>query len=134
MKNTIRTTSIDLANNLSIDHATKTITVSKQLHKASSRYGSDEYKLFEELMTKNQGYQVVVKTQAKRKTLRITFDFMTKYISKHDENGEVMNEFLIKRGLKANKDNVISAEKFPEIKTWFLKKYPEVKELGTKAA
>ena len=134
MKNTIRTTSIDLANNLSIDHATKTITVSKQLHKASSRYGSDEYKLFEELMTKNQGYQVVVKTQAKRKTLRITFDFMTKYISKHDENSEVMNELLIKRGLKANKDNVISAEKFPEIKTWFLNKYPEVKELGTKAA
>ena len=88
MKNTIRTTSIDLANNLSIDHATKTITVSKQLHKASSRYGTDEYKLFEELMTKNQGYQVVVKTQAKRKTLRITFDFMTKYISKHDKNGE----------------------------------------------
>ncbi len=134
MKNTIKTTSIDLANNLTIDHATKTITVSKQLHKASSKYGSDEYKLFEELMTKNQGYQVVVKTQAKKKSLRITFDFMIKYISKHDENGEAMNELLVRRGLKANKDNVIAAESFPEIRTWFLNKYPEVKELGTRAA
>lgn len=134
MKNTIRTTSIDLANNLSIDHATKTITVSKQLHKASSRYGSDEYKLFEELMTKNQGYQVVVKTQAKRKTLRITFDFMTKYISKHDKNGEKMNELLIKRGLKANENNEFVSESFPEIRSWFLEEYPEVKELGTRAA
>lgn len=41
MKNTIRETKIDLANNLTIDHANKTITVTKQFQKASGKYGSE---------------------------------------------------------------------------------------------
>ena len=134
MKNTIRTSTIDIANNLTIDREKKIIRTSKQLLKAASKYGTEEYKLFNELLKEHPDFEIVATTQKKRKSLNITFDFMTKYISKHDENGEVMNEFLIKRGLKADAEGNINAESFADIRTWFLDKYSEVKELGSKAS
>ena len=135
MKNTVvKTTSIDLANNLTIDREKKIIRTSKQLLKAASKYGTEEYKLFNYLLKEHPDFEIVATTQKKRKSLNITFDFMTKYISKHDESGEVMNEFLVKRGLKADEDGEINAEKFADIRTWFLEKYSEVRELGSKAA
>ena len=134
MTNTIKTTSINIANNLTVDRANKEIKASKQLIKAAGKYGTAEYALFEELYTKYPEFKIVVASQKKRKSLIITFDFMTKYISKHDETGEVMQEFLVKRGLKADENGETKAEKFADIRTWFLDKYSEVRELGNKAA
>lgn len=133
MKNTIKKTSIDLANNLTIDHANKTITVSKQFHKASGKYGTEEYLVFEDLMSKFSDYRVVVRTQNRRNSNRISFEGMAKYIAKHDSNGEIMDEFLIKRGLKVDKDNKTSSESFHDIKTWFYEQYPELKKINDAA-
>ncbi|MBQ2904010.1 MAG: hypothetical protein IJE48_06405 [Clostridia bacterium] len=133
MKNTIKKTSIDLANNLTIDHANKTITVSKQFHKASGKYGTEEYLVLEDLMSKFSDYRVVVRTQSRRNSNRISFEIMAKYIAKHDSNGEIMNEFLVKRGLKVDKDNKTSAESFHDIKTWFYEQYPELKKINDAA-
>lgn len=132
MKNTIRETKIDLANNLTIDHANKTITVTKQFQKASGKYGSEEYLVCEELMSKFKDYRFVVRTQKKRKSTTLSYDEMTKYISKHDDNGEIMNEFLVMRGLKANENNEKTSESPKEIRNWFFTKYPELKKINEK--
>ena len=130
MTNTIKKTSIDLANNLTIDHANKTITVSKQFHKASGKYGTEEYLVLADLMAKFSDYRVVVKTQNRKNSNRISFEDMAKYIVKHDSNGEIMEEFLIKRGLKVDKNNKTSSESFHNIKTWFYEQYPELKKIN----
>lgn len=132
MKNTIKTTNIDLANNLRIDHENKIITVSKQFHKASGKYDTKEYKVCVELMEKFTDYRFVVKTQKKRKSTTLSYDDMAKYISKHDDNGEIMNEFLVKRGLKANENKEMTSESPKEIRNWFYTKYPELKKINEK--
>lgn len=132
MKNTIRETKIDLANNLTIDHENKTITVSKQFHKASGKYGSEEYLVCEELMAKFTDYRFVVKTQKKRKSTTLSYEEMAKYISKHDENDKIMNEFLIKRGLKKDENKEMSSESYKDIRNWFFSKYPELKKINEK--
>ena len=132
MTNTIRETKIDLANNLTIDHANKTITVTKQFQKASGKYGSKEYQVCEELMSKFNDYRFVVRTQKKRKSTTLSYEEMTKYISKHDDNGEIMNEFLVLRGLKANENNEKTSESPTEIRNWFFTKYPELKKINEK--
>ena len=130
MLNSVKITKIDLANNLTIDRQNKIIRVTKQLYNAAKKYGSDECKLFEELMEKYSDYQILVNHVKRRNSIRITFDFMTKYISAHDEDGTIMEEFLFKRGLKGTNENV---ESYLEIKKWFIKLFPEVKELNNKA-
>ena len=86
MLNSVKITKIDLANNLTIDRQNKIIRVTKQLYNAAKKYGSDECKLFEELMEKYSDYQILVNHVKRRNSIRITFDFMTKYISAHDED------------------------------------------------
>ena len=130
MLNSVKITKIDLANNLTIDRQNKIIRVTKQLYNAAKKYGSDECKLFGELMEKYSDYQILVNHVKRRNSIRITFDFMTKYISAHDEDGTIMEEFLFKRGLKGTNENV---ESYLEIKKWFIKLFPEVKELNNKA-
>ena len=134
MLNTVKISKIDLANNLTIDRENKIIKVSKQLFNAAKKYGSDECKLFEELMVKYPGYQIKLNTTKKKNSIIITYDFMTRYISKHDESGEVMNEFLLKRGLKTDENKATVPESFFNIKNWFLEKYPEVNETERKAS
>ena len=134
MTNNIKISNIDLANNLTIDHVNKTITVSKQFHKASGKYNTEEFKVLADLMAKFPNYRIVVKTQNRRKSNRLSYDDMAKYIANHDTTGEIMNEFLIKRGLKANEDNNISTESFLTIKKWFYEKYPELKKINETVA
>ena len=81
-------------------------------------------------MSKFSNYRVVVKTQNRRKSNSLSYDDMAKYIVNHDESGEIMDEFLIKRGLKADKDNKISIVSLPKIKTWFFDTYPELKKIN----
>lgn len=134
MINSVKISKIDLANNLTIDREKKIIKVSKQLFNAAKKYGSDECKLFEELMVKYPNYQIKQNTTKKKNSIIITYDFMTRYISKHDESGEVMNEFLLKRGLKTDENKATVPESFFNIKNWFLEKYPEVNETERKAS
>lgn len=134
MINSVKISKIDLANNLTIDRENKIIKVSKQLFNAAKKYGSDECKLFEELMVKYPNYQIKQNTTKKKNSIIITYDFMTRYISKHDESGEVMNEFLLKRGLKTDENKATVPESFFNIKNWFLEKYPEVNETERKAS
>lgn len=130
MTNNIKISNIDLANNLTIDHVNKTITVSKQFHKASGKYGTQEYLTLTDLMAKHSDYRLVIKTQNRRNSNNLSYDDMAKYIANHDTNGEIMDEFLIKRGLKADKDNKISSVSFPKIKIWFFDTYPELKKIN----
>ena len=83
-------------------------------------------------MEKFTDYRFVVKTQKKRKSTTLSYDDMAKYISKHDDNGEIMNEFLVKRGLKANENKEMTSESPKEIRNWFYTKYPELKKINEK--
>jgi hypothetical protein len=108
--------------------------VTKQFQKASGKYGSEEYLVCEELMSKFNDYRFVVRTQKKRKSTTLSYEEMAKYISKHDDNGEIMNEFLVMRGLKANDNNEKTSETPTEIRNWFFTKYPELKKINEKNA
>lgn len=116
--------------NITINRKMRTIEVTKKFNKASSRYGSDEYKELQNALNDNPGFKVVVKSSTKKNDgyKGLTYKYMEKYISTHDdEDHSIMAEYNMLRGIgdeaeDANADSLTYAE----MKDWFLDKFPAI--------
>lgn len=88
--------------NITVNRKMRTLEITKKFDKASSRYGSDEYKELQDALAQNAGFKVVVKsaTSKKKETYKgLTYEYMEKYIKAHDEDGSIMEEYKMLRGI-----------------------------------
>ena len=119
---------------------TKKIEMTKKEAKAAGKIGSDEFKNLRQLMEMYPGYEIQIKTPAKRKAefRGLDYKYMKEYIEKHaDDDGKIMAEFR-KLTAQDKKDKVAGCENqeaanYASVKKWFLKKFPEIKEYKEKS-
>ena len=138
MKNEIRTTKkeMNIADNMRVEHRTHEIIITKRMEAACKKYGSEAYNTLRAVRADNPDFTVVVRTIAKSKTrLKLNYDFMTAYIQKHDdEQNTAMTEFkkmtafeAKQQKLKKQDGNLIEVAAYTDVRKWFLKQFPEVK-------
>ena len=121
--------------NIIINSKKHTIEMNKAYAKKAAKYGSPEYN---ELQTARRDYPAfrvvtVVKKAAKPEYKGLTFEYMKKYITLHDdEDKSVMAKFLDLRGESedAKAIGALSAG-YIEIKAWFFEQYPEIEKFHT---
>ena len=108
--------------------------MSKNEAKAAGKINSDEFNALRQLMEMYPGYEIQIKTPAKRKSefSKLDYKYMKEYIKKHDDgNGTIMAEFneliaLDKKNKVAGAEH-LEAASYIEVKKWFLAKFPEIK-------
>jgi len=118
---------------MTINFTNNTIEMTKTESKAASKFGSDMYKQLQEARRDYPTYTVVIKaTSSKRESLKgLTYDYMEKYIKKHDDdNCSVMEEYKMLRG--KTDDVLASSVSYGEVKEWFLAKFPEIADFHKK--
>lgn len=122
--------------NITVNRKMKTLEITKKFDKASSRYGSDEYKELQNALAQNAGFKVVVKssTSKKKESYKgLTYEYMEKYIKSHDEDGSIMEEYKDLRGISEEaKEACADSLSYHEMKEWFLSTYPAIKKFHEK--
>lgn len=120
---------------ININTAARTIELTKTFATKSSRYGSDEYNQLQNARRDYPGFKVVTvsRTASKSSFKGLTFEYMEQYIMKHDNNGAIMEEYLMLRGESVDGDEVLlGSATYKDIKDWFLDTYPAIAEFHTK--
>ena len=117
-------------NAITINAKNRTIELTKTFATAASKFNSPEYLELKEARLDNPSFKVVtiVKKTARPKFKGLTYEYMEKYISTHDdEKKSIMSEYKGKRALtdEAKEALAVSAS-YTEIKDWFFMKYPAV--------
>ncbi len=114
---------------------TKKIEMTKTEAKAAGKPNTGEYNTLLELMHNFPSFAIEIKAPAKRKVefKGLTYEYMTSYIKVHDdEEKSIMNEFniLVAKEKKDGKEfsENLNAASYLDVKTWFLKKFPEIKK------
>lgn len=123
---------------IKVDVLKKEVRVSKAAYKAMCLVGSAEYDEFQKVLQSHPGFEIVIES---RKTTSdpfkfLTFDYMEKYIAGHDnDTAGIMNEYMELRGLseEAREMGAVSYT-LPQMKEWFLDKYPAVRNYHNKRA
>lgn len=118
--------------NITINAKNRTIEINKATATAAAKFGTEAYKLLQEARRDNPGYRVVTvaKKTAKPTFKGLTFDYMKKYIEKHDDaEKSIMAEYLFLRGESAEaKDVNADSASYGEIKDWFFETFPEIEK------
>lgn len=124
--------------NLMVNSKNGTIEMSKKFAAAVKNPFSDEYAQLQSVRRDYPKFKVVVapRKSAKPEFKGLTFDYMRKYVLKHDdENKNLMQEF---ENLTATSEEAIEAlaesASYHEVKDWFLAKFPEIKAFHEKRA
>ena len=123
-----------------INEKKHTIELSKKEAKAAAKFGTPEYKNLQEARRDYPTFSVKTVSQkpaTKKNTFKgLTYEYMEMYIQKHDdENESIMAEYLNLRGLSDEaKENLMEAHSYIEMKKWFLKKYPTIREFHENCA
>ena len=123
-----------MKNELKIDFAKKKIIMSRSFAKKCSDTKSNEYAHLQSVRRDYPDYEVVlrqIKTNPNKRVYKgLTYEYMRDYIILHTEpenEREALAEFeellLISRCQS-------QSLRYPTIKNWFLKKYPEIAEFG----
>ena len=118
---------------MTINFTNNTIEMTKTESKAASKFGSDRYKQLQEARRDYPTNAVVIKAaSSKKESLKgLTYDYMEKYIEKHDDDDRsVMEEYKMLRG---NTEDVLAKSvSYGDVKEWFLAKFPEIAEFHKK--
>ena len=111
-----------------VNHEDNTIPITRKLANLASNPFSKEAKLLDKVRAKNVGYTIVVRTiktnPDKDSYKGLTYDYMRNYIIRFSDDK--------KADLKELEDMIFisqchsKSKRYPVIKKWFLKKYPDV--------
>ena len=119
---------------MNINYAKKTIEMTKTEAREAGNPTSEKFNELMKLRTVFPDFEVIVKTSsAKRDTLKgLDYEFMKKYIEKHDENGANLKMFYTLRGMneKGERDLLIEERTYGEVKMWFLATYTEIEKFN----
>ena len=121
-------------NGIKVDFVNEKAVMTRAFAKKASDPKSMEYAQLMELKQNFPNIQIlshtIKKNPSKESYKGLTYEYMKKYIALHEEGDDydaVMEEF---------NENLLLAEchsskhRYPTIKAWFLKKYPQVAEFG----
>ena len=96
----------------------------------------DEYRALQEVLAQNPGFKVVVKssTSKKKESYKgLTYEYMEKYIKAHDEDGSIMAEYEMLRGISEEAEEAFAQSlSYMEMKDWFLHTYPAIADFHKK--
>ena len=123
---------------MTINYTSMTIEMTKAESKAAGKFGTEAYKDLITAMQQFPNFKIQVATRAATKKTReykgLTYDYMKKYIEKHDdEKKSIMNEYQNLRGESDEaKAALADSCSYQEIKAWFLNRFPEIEQFHTK--
>ena len=106
--------------NITIDHVTRTLSVSKAYNKKASVFGSLEYHELRRAIDENPGYHIVIKTVKKKSYHGLSFSRMEEYIKTKPDSKNRLIEFETVKKIAEAKGGM-----YPLTKQWFFKTYPE---------
>lgn len=114
-----------------INNKKMAIEMTKKFAAAARKFGTQEYKNLQEVRKDYPTYKVVIvtrKTTVKKDNFKgLTYEYMEKYISSHDENGKIMAEYQDLRGLSERaKEALAEPCSYLEMRAWFLNTYPAI--------
>lgn len=120
-----------MKNTLKIDYKNNQIVMDREFSINASSFGSQEYNMLQAARHDYPTFQVVRKTikkNSKKEAFNgLTYEYMEKYMARYNAKPEI---------LKAYDDLQFLAKchsiRYPEIKSWFLETFPEVKDWGKK--
>ena len=126
--------------NITISARTHSLVLTKSFAAKAAVFGSDEYRMLQEARRDYPGYKVTVgksKTkEAKNVYAGLDYDYMEKYIEAHDNDEKsIMAEYMMLRGKSDEaKELQAGSASFLEIRSWFLKTFPDIEAFYTKRA
>lgn len=126
-------------NNLNVNMKNRTIEMTKKFAAASSKFGTEEYKILQEVRRDYPSYKVVTITRKASKSdssafKGLTYEYMEKYIAGHDdEEKSIMLEYMMLRGESEEAEDAFAeSASYQEIKDWFLDTFPAIAEFHKK--
>ena len=118
-----------MKNTLKINHENRTLVMDRTFAKAASFVGSNEYNLLQDARRDYPSYQVTLRSIKKKEDKEsyrgLTYQYMEDYIRSHANAAANMAEYHQQR-LLAECHSI----RYPNIKKWFLAKYPEIAQFG----
>ena len=113
----------------------KTIEMSKSEAKAAGKIGSEKFKELKKYQRAYPDYTICIIEAPKRKSefSGLNYKFMETHIKncKRDDKNQIIEEFNTLRGI-GNKNRSefekVKVASYLEVKTWFLKKFPEIQQ------
>lgn len=122
--------------NLNVNRKNGTIEMSKKFAAAASNPFSDEYAQLNAVRRDYPKFKVVTVSQKTTKPdfKGLTYDYMRKYIVKHDDaEKSIMAEFeMLTATSEEATELLMEAASYHEVKTWFLDQFPEIKAFHEK--
>ena len=120
-----------MKNTLKIDFNGKKIVMDRTFAKNCTNTNSDEYAQLQSVRRDYPDFTVVTKTikrNPEKETYKgLTYEYMEKYISSHDEDGKIMAEYQDLRGLSERaKEALAEPCSYLEMRAWFLNTYPAI--------
>ena len=114
-----------------INNKKMAIEMTKKFAAAARKFGTQEYKDLQEVRKDYPTYKVVIvtrKTTVKKDNFKgLTYEYMEKYISSHDEDGKIMAEYQDLRGLSERaKEALAEPCSYLGMRAWFLNTYPAI--------
>ena len=120
-----------MKNTLRFDHDARCIVMDRTFYKNSSNIRFEEYAMLQRARQDYPTYTPVIKRIKRnpdKETYRgLTYAYMERYIETHANADEIMEEY---KELRLISECHCKARRYPKIKKWFLKKYPEVEMFG----
>ena len=120
-----------MKNTLRFDHDARCIVMDRTFYKNSSNIRFEEYAMLQRARQDYPTYTPVIKRIKRnpdKETYKgLTYAYMERYIESHENAVEIMTEY---RELRLISECHCKARRYPKIKKWFLKKYPEVEKFG----
>ena len=120
-----------MKNTLRFDHDARCIVMDRTFYKNSSNIRFEEYTMLQRARQDYPTYTPVIKhikRNPNKETYRgLTYAYMERYIEGHANAEEIMAEY---RELRLISECHGKARRYPAIKRWFLKMYPEVENFG----
>ena len=120
-----------MKNTLRFDHDARCIVMDRTFYKNSSNIRFEEYAMLQRARQDYPTYTPVIKRikrNPNKETYRgLTYAYMERYIEGHENAEANMAEY---RELRLISECHCKARRYPKIKHWFLKKYPEVENFG----
>lgn len=123
-----------MKNTLRVNHTHRVLVMDRTFAKNANNVRYEEYAILQRARQDYPTYAVVtrqIKRNPNRETYAgLTYQYMENYILTHEgaDNAEkVMTEY---RELRLISECHCKARRYPAIKSWFLKKYPEIEAFG----
>jgi hypothetical protein len=120
-----------MKNTLRFDHDARCIVMDRTFYKNSSNIRFVEYDMLQRARQDYPTYTPVIKRikrNPNKETYKgLTYAYMERYIESHDNAEAMMAVYREKRLISECHGK---ARRYPAIKRWFLKQYPEVEQFG----